>query len=53
MTYFSYFEILHAHWPNEDAEVLLREARPITARHSAPVLTFTHGNLLKDRPTTP
>ena len=53
VTYFSYFEILHAHWPNEDAAVLLREARPITARHSAPVLTFTHGNLLKDRPTTP
>jgi len=50
VTYFSYFEILHAHWPNEDAEVLLREARPMTARHSAPVLTFTHGDLLADKP---
>ncbi|MFO7905651.1 MAG: alginate lyase family protein [Pirellulaceae bacterium] len=41
--YFSYFEILHAHWPNQKAAALLREARPTTARHSAPVLTFTHG----------
>jgi len=30
--------------------MLLRESRPMTARHSAPALTFTHGNLLADRP---
>ncbi len=48
--YFSYFEILHARWPNADAAALLREARPVTARHSAPVLTFTHGDLLTDSP---
>ena len=50
VTYFSYFEILHAHWPNDDAAALLSESRPMTARHSAPVLTFTHGDLLADRP---
>jgi len=50
VSYFSYFEILHAHWPNNDAAVLLRNARPMTARHSAPVLTFTHGDLLTDKP---
>ncbi|MCL4204998.1 MAG: alginate lyase family protein [Pirellulaceae bacterium] len=43
--YFSYFEILHAHWPNEHAAELLRQSRPLTARHSAPALTFTHGGL--------
>ena len=52
VTYFSYFEILHAHWPNEEAAVLLRESRPMTARHSAPVLTFTHGDLLRDHPAS-
>ena len=46
--YFSYFEILNAHWPNEDAAVLLRQSRPMTARHSSPVLTFTHGGWLED-----
>ena len=43
VTYFSYFEILNERWPNEDAAVLLRQSRPMTARHSAPVLTLTHG----------
>jgi hypothetical protein len=52
-TYFSYFEILNAHWPNEDAAALLRGARPLTARHSAPVLTFTHGKLLRDHSESP
>ena len=47
VTYYSYFEILNARWPNADATALLRNARPMTARHSAPVLTFTHGGLLK------
>ena len=32
VTYFSYFEILKARWPNEDARVLLRGARPTAAR---------------------
>jgi hypothetical protein len=45
VTYFSYFEILNQRWPNEDATALLQQARPMTARHSAPVLTFTHGGL--------
>ncbi|MCB9501606.1 MAG: alginate lyase family protein [Deferribacteres bacterium] len=46
--YFSYFEILNAHWPNDDAAALLTESRPMTATHSAPFLTFTHGiSLLK------
>lgn len=52
VSYFSYFEILNGHWPNEDATWLLRRARPMTAGHSAPVLTFTHGDLLEDRPGT-
>lgn len=43
--YYSYFEILHVHWPNKDAAALLRDSRPMTARHGAPVLTFTHGDL--------
>jgi hypothetical protein len=50
VTYFSYFEILNERWPNAYAAALLRESRPMTARHSAPVLTFTHGDLLADRP---
>jgi hypothetical protein len=48
VTYFSYFEILNAHWPNEHATILLQNARPMTARHCSPVLTFTHGELLED-----
>jgi hypothetical protein len=52
VTYFSYFEILNARWPNADATALLCDARPMTARHSAPVLTFTHGGLLRDQPAS-
>lgn len=40
--YVSYFEILDALWPNESAAELLRRARPLSATHSAPHLTFTH-----------
>jgi hypothetical protein len=41
--YYSYFEILNSHYPNRDAEALLVENRPMTANHSAPFLTLTHG----------
>lgn len=41
--YFSYFEILNAHWPNPVATRLLASARPVRANHSAPYLTLTHG----------
>lgn len=44
--YYSYFEILVAHWPDENAKALLRRSRPMTARHSAPLLTLTHGDPL-------
>lgn len=44
VNYVSYFELLNNHWPNEDATVLLDELRPLSARHSAPALTFTHAN---------
>ena len=44
--YFSYFEILNAHWPNDSASALLVKARPMSANHSAPFLTFTHGNTI-------
>ncbi len=47
VSYFSYFEILNAHWPNDDASKLLSKSRPMTANHSAPFLTFTHGNTFK------
>jgi hypothetical protein len=50
--YFSRFEFLYARWPNADAAALLRESRPMTSHHSAPVLTFTHGDLLKDGSAT-
>jgi hypothetical protein len=46
--YISYWEILNAHWPNTDADAMITEKRPLTATHSAPFLTFTHGDLLKD-----
>lgn len=46
--YISYWEILNAHWPNTDATALLEKMRPLTATHSAPFLTFTHGGLLND-----
>lgn len=49
--YFSYFEILNQRWPNADATAVLDSARPVSARHSAPVLTFTHGGLLTDGPS--
>lgn len=48
VTYYSYFEILDGHWPSEQANALLDRARPATASHSTPVLTFTHGGLLND-----
>jgi len=41
--YYSYFEILRARWPDFPADDLLRRDRPMTAEHSAPFLTFTHG----------
>lgn len=41
--YFSYFEILNSLWPNRHAEALIEENRPLTANHSAPFLTLTHG----------
>ncbi len=41
--YYSYFEILNRHWQNETVIKLLKENRPLTARHSAPHLTLTHG----------
>ena len=44
--YFSYFEILNARWPNEAASRLLEQSRPVTADHSSPFLTFTHGEVL-------
>lgn len=44
--YYSYFEILNAHWRNDAASELLMRFRPMTARHSAPFLTFTHGEPL-------
>ncbi len=49
-TYYSYFEILNARWPNPDATALLTARRPMTASHSAPALTFTHGDLPEERP---
>jgi hypothetical protein len=53
VTYVSYFDVLKAHWPNEDAAWLLRRSRPMTARHSAPVLTFTHGDLPENGAAVP
>ena len=47
VTYISYFEILNMHWSNKKVSELLKKNRPLTASHSSPVLTFTHGNLLK------
>lgn len=44
--YVSYYEILHPRWPNRDAAALLRAMRPLSATHSAPALTFTHGEPL-------
>jgi hypothetical protein len=50
VNYFSYFEILNPRWPNADATALLAGQRPMTARHGAPALTFTHGGLPEERP---
>ena len=44
--YVSYYEILHARWPHPDARAMLEALRPLTATHSAPHLTFTHGEPL-------
>ncbi len=41
--YVSYFEILYPRWPNPHAKNLLQRLRPLSARHSAPALTLTHG----------
>ncbi|MBI1390379.1 MAG: hypothetical protein GC154_18230 [bacterium] len=41
--YVSYFEILNAHWPNPAATAILKRLRPLDATHSAPAMTFTHG----------
>ncbi len=41
--YASYLELLQPRWPHPDAAALLAERRPLTATHSAPHLTFTHG----------
>lgn len=46
--YFSYFEILNTRWPNRDASKLLGPARPMTANHAAPFLTFTHGQVVSN-----
>ncbi len=52
-TYISYFEVLNARWPHPDATALLTELRPLSADHSAPALTFTHGDLPGDTENTP
>ncbi len=41
--YVSYFEILNRHWPDDNATEILEKLRPLSANHSAPALTFTHG----------
>jgi hypothetical protein len=43
--YVSYYEMLHTRWPNADAAAMLDALRPLSARHGAPFLTFTHGDL--------
>ncbi len=43
--YIGYFEILNTHWPNATAGAMLARLRPLSATHSSPHLTFTHGNL--------
>ena len=50
VAYYSYFEVLNPRWPNADAAALLEERRPMTAQHSAPALTFTHGGLPEEKP---
>lgn len=43
--YASYFELLNRRWPNSAATAVIARSRPMSATHSAPALTFTHGNL--------
>ena len=47
--YISYYELLNARWPNPHAAAMLAAQRPLSATHSAPCLTFTHGDLLFDQ----
>jgi hypothetical protein len=49
VNYVSYWEILNNRWPNSDAAYLIGRLRPLTADHSAPFLTFTHGEPLGER----
>lgn len=44
--YASYFEVLNPRWPHPEATALLAARRPLSATHSAPHLTFTHGQPL-------
>jgi hypothetical protein len=44
--YVSYWEILNSRWPHPDATAMLATMRPLTASHSTPHLTLTHGDLL-------
>ncbi|UCH34165.1 MAG: alginate lyase family protein [Armatimonadota bacterium] len=52
VNYVAYWEILNNRWPNADAAQLIRRLRPLTAGHSAPFLTFTHGDLPVDSEAT-
>jgi hypothetical protein len=48
VNYVAYWEILNNRWPNADAAYLIGRLRPLTAEHSAPFLSFTHGDLPGD-----
>jgi hypothetical protein len=48
--YVSYWEILNSHWPHPDASAMLAAMRPLTATHCTPQLTFTHGDVVDDKP---
>lgn len=41
-----YFEILNERWPNSNAQTVLEARRPLVQIHSAPAMSFTHGDLL-------
>lgn len=43
-----YLEILNAHWPCEDAALILKQRRPINPHFGAAAMTFTHGDMLAD-----
>lgn len=45
----SYFEVLNARWPNEDAASVLLQERPLDEDVVAPNMTFTHGEPLSTR----